>query len=291
MTGLKVLETERIASRAGRDRLELLTALIDGTGVRPGLPQRPDRDPAPASGLWLGMRRERLRARQEPGQEDCAGSMSPSGARRGMRAAAGRPSCAAASPGRPAAGISPVPCHDLPWPAVPATGRGALPQPTWPAGVARQAREPGAAGVAETSRRRSPATASARSRSALNWRCEASMCRWPRGSVTGRTGWQGDAWLPEASAERTQTGLSRYAGEAGFIRWCATAAPGLPARADQSERAAAADQGGDPVGAASARSDQEAGGVAAELHPAGRRPVPGHRDGLAGGVRRHRRRA
>ena len=72
----------------------------DGTGIRPALPQRPDRDPAPASGLRLGVRRGGLRGGSRRTTTGSAKSISWSGARRGRRAAAGLPSSPRPAPGR-----------------------------------------------------------------------------------------------------------------------------------------------------------------------------------------------
>ena len=92
----------------------------DGAGIRPALPQRPDRDPAPASGLPLGVRGGGLRAGQEGRDGLCQEHRLEW--RQAREAGSSRAAFLAAASPWPRRG-APGALHDLPRAAVPAPVR------------------------------------------------------------------------------------------------------------------------------------------------------------------------
>jgi integrase len=221
MTGLRVLETERTASRAGRDRLELLTALIEAPGFDPlyrsDLITIPPQHPVYG---WecavsdCGHVRNRgggLCREHEPEWHEARDAGS-------SRAAF----LAAASPGRPPAGISPVPCMICP--GRPSRQRGVALCTTHVARW-RGAGQPANQALQEWLSEQTPFPGSGECQVEVctELASEASLCRCHLQRYR-KDRWQGGAWLLKPQPEDPD-GPARYAGEAGFIRWCATAAP------------------------------------------------------------------
>ena len=248
-------------ARAGRDRLELLTALIEGPGFDPLFRGDVIAIPPRASGLRLGV-------------PWSAGCERPAQGQRRLclehRASVARGAAGGQRPGRvprraPAAGpavcVEPRRCAGSARPAARRTRRAAVRTATTAAGVYAPASR-GAAGAAGVAGRAGPAPTATAS-------CQVEVCpdlaasRWACAtghesalSPQGRPG--GARRCPRGPAVRAGGRRSRSARDEAEFRAGARRPPPAAGPGRSTCAGWAADQGGDPVGPARPRPGQEA---------------------------------
>ena len=215
--------------RAGRDRLEILTALIDGAVVRPAVPRRRDHDPGRGTRSTGGSAWSAAASGPARAASDLCDEHQQQWARERARGGQGRvPGCRAAGLPRSVwVGGDAVP--DLPGPAGRAHRAAAVSAAPACAGSATSSRDGQRGrlrGVARRPGARSPGTGPAGWRSARTWRTRRWACAPATRAATRRDGRPGGAALPQPGG--TATSSTATAGPGRLRRRAAVPRAGAP---------------------------------------------------------------